>query len=55
MKPDGVEGTLRIPFNRPSLAGEELEYMRQAVQNEKLAGDGHLATCVRTFFKGGLE
>jgi dTDP-4-amino-4,6-dideoxygalactose transaminase len=30
----------RIPFNRASLAGGELEYVRQAVENEHISGDG---------------
>jgi dTDP-4-amino-4,6-dideoxygalactose transaminase len=29
-----------LPFNRPFLAGREFEYMRQAVDNAHLAGDG---------------
>ena len=30
----------RIPFNKPCLAGNELEYMAQAVQNQHISGDG---------------
>jgi dTDP-4-amino-4,6-dideoxygalactose transaminase len=30
----------RIPFNRPCLAGRELEYMAQAVANGHISGDG---------------
>ena len=26
-----VDGTVRIPFNRPSLQGREIEYIRAAV------------------------
>lgn len=29
-----------LPFNRPYLSGREFEYMRQAVENAQLAGDG---------------
>ena len=29
-----------LPFNRPHLTGREFEYMRQAVDNAQLAGDG---------------
>lgn len=29
-----------IPFNRPPFAGSEFEYMRQAMQNNKICGDG---------------
>ena len=31
---------LRIPFNRPSFAGDELEYVRAAVEAGHLSGDG---------------
>ena len=31
---------MRIPFNRPYMAGRELEYIRQAHANGRLAGDG---------------
>jgi len=30
----------RIPFNKPSLSGNELEYMAQAVMNGQISGDG---------------
>jgi dTDP-4-amino-4,6-dideoxygalactose transaminase len=30
----------RIPYNRPVLAGHELTYIRQAIENGQLAGDG---------------
>lgn len=29
-----------IPFNRPAMVGNELEYLRQAVASDKLSGDG---------------
>jgi dTDP-4-amino-4,6-dideoxygalactose transaminase len=29
-----------VPFNRPTLAGKELDYIRQAVERGQLAGDG---------------
>ena len=32
--------TWRIPFNRPSLAGMEHEYMREAVASGQISGDG---------------
>ncbi|NOT53461.1 MAG: dTDP-4-amino-4,6-dideoxygalactose transaminase [Deltaproteobacteria bacterium] len=31
---------MRIPFNRPSLVGQELAYIQQAVENMHLSGDG---------------
>jgi dTDP-4-amino-4,6-dideoxygalactose transaminase len=33
--------TVEIPFNRPSLVGREIEYLRDAVRRGQLAGDGH--------------
>ena len=30
----------RIPFNRPSMAGRELDYLREAAGNPQLSGDG---------------
>ena len=30
----------KIPFNKPSLAGNELEYIAQAIQNSHISGDG---------------
>ena len=30
----------RIPFNRPSMVGRELDYIQQALANSQLAGDG---------------
>lgn len=34
--PDG-----RVPFNRPALAGSEMEYVRDAAARQHLSGDGH--------------
>lgn len=31
---------MRIPFNKPSIVGNELEYIRDAVQTGKISGDG---------------
>ena len=30
----------RIPFNKPSFLGHELEYITKAVLSEKISGDG---------------
>jgi len=35
---------LRIPFNRPTLAGQELAYIRKAIELGQLAGDGTFTT-----------
>jgi len=32
---------IRIPLNKPYIAGEELTYIREAVERGQLAGDGH--------------
>jgi dTDP-4-amino-4,6-dideoxygalactose transaminase len=31
---------MKVPFNRPYVAGDELEFIRQAVENRKLSGNG---------------
>jgi dTDP-4-amino-4,6-dideoxygalactose transaminase len=33
----------RIPFNRPTLAGGELEYVTEAIESSQLSGDGPMA------------
>jgi dTDP-4-amino-4,6-dideoxygalactose transaminase len=33
--------TEKIPFNRPSLVGREMDYIREALAMSQLAGDGH--------------
>jgi dTDP-4-amino-4,6-dideoxygalactose transaminase len=35
-----TEFTVTIPFNRPALAGKEIEYIREAIEQGHLAGDG---------------
>lgn len=35
---------MKIPFNRPSLVGAEIEYIRDAIRRAKLAGDGHFTS-----------
>src|SRR5690606_38541365 len=37
---DAGHGPDMIPFNKPRLAGRELEYIRQACENMHLSGDG---------------
>lgn len=39
-KPDLVRSSDRIAFNKPAVVGRELDYIRQALENGKLAGDG---------------
>jgi len=45
----------RIPFNKPSLVGRELEYMRQAVERGNLAGDGDFSRRCMSFVKSQYD
>ncbi len=36
-----TDGAAVIPFNKPSIVGQEIECIRDAVQRGQLAGDGH--------------
>jgi dTDP-4-amino-4,6-dideoxygalactose transaminase len=38
--PGGIPHEIDIPFNRPSLVGEELRYMREAIAAGRISGDG---------------
>ena len=31
----------KIPFNRPDIQGNELEYLKQAIDNGHISGDGN--------------
>ncbi|GAA4018298.1 dTDP-4-amino-4,6-dideoxygalactose transaminase [Hymenobacter fastidiosus] len=42
---------MRIPFNKPALAGRELEYIQQAVSNGHLSGNGAFTRQCQTFFE----
>lgn len=44
----------RIPFNRPSLVGSELPYIREAVQLGHISGDGVFTEKCRTLLEGAL-
>ena len=35
-----MSGQAHIPFNRPYVTGAEFEYMREAIENAHLAGNG---------------
>jgi dTDP-4-amino-4,6-dideoxygalactose transaminase len=41
----------KIPFNKPYATGREFEYMRQAVQNGHLSGDGPFTRQCHTFLE----
>lgn len=40
-----------IPFNRPPVTGGELEYLRRAVENRKLSGDGPMTKACHQWFE----
>jgi len=44
-------GVVNIPFNKPFLAGMELEYIKQAVESGKLSGDGLFTKKCHSFFE----
>ncbi len=42
---------MQIPFNKPFLAGKELEYIREAVISGKISGDGSFTKKCHQFFE----
>ena len=40
-----------IPFNKPYLAGKELEYIKDAVSRGKISGNGYYTQKCHTFFQ----
>jgi len=40
-----------IPFNKPPFTGKEFDYMRQAVQNNKICGDGEFTKKCHTWLE----
>ena len=45
----------RIPFNRPSLAGDELDYVAEAIESGRLSGDGPMARRCEELLSAELE
>ena len=43
-----------IPFNRPVMLGNELDYIRQAVENGQISGDGPFTKKCHAFLEGQL-
>lgn len=41
----------KIPFNKPYFTGKETEYIRQAVENEHISGDGFFTQKCHLFFQ----
>ena len=44
----------KIPFNRPSMVGDELKYITEAVQSGKISGDGLFSKKCHAFFENRL-
>ncbi len=42
---------MSIPFNKPAIVGNELAYIKTAVQNEKLSGNGEFTKKCQQFFE----
>ncbi len=40
-----------IPYNKPALVGDELTYIRDAVERGKIAGNGHYTALCQRFFE----
>jgi dTDP-4-amino-4,6-dideoxygalactose transaminase len=46
---------LRIPFNRPFFSGKEFEFIRQAIANWQLSGDGAFTKKCHAFLENELQ
>jgi dTDP-4-amino-4,6-dideoxygalactose transaminase len=44
-----------IPFNRPAIAGKELDYVREAIDRGQLAGDGYFTQRCQSWLKDYLD
>lgn len=42
---------MKIPFNKPFLAGNEIEYIKEAVRSGKISGDGKYSKKCQSFFE----
>jgi dTDP-4-amino-4,6-dideoxygalactose transaminase len=49
-----VNVSVKIPFNRPSLVGTEYDYMKQAINNGRLSGDGRFTKLCHTYLEQTL-
>ena len=45
---------MKIPFNKPPVAGSELAYITEALSSGKLSGDGHFSNKCRSWFETRL-
>src|SRR6266542_2380771 len=46
--------TIRVDYNRPITVGNEFEYMRQAIENRHISGDGPFTKKCHTFLESEL-
>jgi dTDP-4-amino-4,6-dideoxygalactose transaminase len=44
----------KVPFNRPTLVGNELRYIAEAIQNDHISGDGPFTKSCQSFLEGAL-
>lgn len=44
-----------IPFNKPYLTGNEVEYIKEAVERGKISGNGHFTKLCQNFFQDKYE
>lgn len=49
-----ASNNLSIPFNRPAMVGNELAYMRQAVENMHISGDGPFTKRCQAYLENEL-
>mgnify|MGYP001214826807 FL=1 len=42
---------IKIPFNKPFIAGNEIEYIKEAVSSGKISGDGMFSKKCQQFFE----
>ncbi|MGD9980982.1 MAG: dTDP-4-amino-4,6-dideoxygalactose transaminase [Hyphomonadaceae bacterium] len=45
---------MNVPFNRPTVVGRELDYIAEAIRNEKLSGDGPFTARCNDWLKAKL-
>lgn len=50
----GMDPEAPIPFNKPSVAGRELEYAAQAIRGGRASGDGPFTKCRQSFLEARL-
>ncbi|NOQ23246.1 MAG: dTDP-4-amino-4,6-dideoxygalactose transaminase [Candidatus Aegiribacteria sp.] len=47
--------TIRVPFNKPSIIGNEINYIIEAIQNGHISGDGEFTKSCQTLLEKQLE